>query len=66
MYSLAVLWQTIRTGRTRGWKLGLLAMPLLLACHVYYGLGFWRGLATKLNASGAGPPTEVKLESMPV
>ena len=66
VYLLLVLLQTLASMATRGFIRSILAMPLLFACHVLYGLGFWRGLTTKLRASGAGPPTDVKLDSMPV
>ena len=66
VYLLAVLLQTLASMTRRGLVRSILAAPLLFATHVFYGLGFWRGLTTKLRASGAGPPTEVKLDSMPV
>lgn len=64
LYHLALLWQTDRSRRTKGWKLSLLAMPLLFASHIFYGLGFWRGLTTRFRAPGEKPVTEVKLDSM--
>ena len=65
-YFLVVLLQTIASMAARGVLRSALAMPLLAASHIFYGLGFWRGLTTKLKAVGAGPPTEVKLDSMTV
>jgi len=65
-YGLVVLLQTLASMMTRGFLRGALAMPLLIASHIFYGLGFWRGLTTKLKKSGGGPTTEVTLDSMPV
>jgi len=65
-YVLVVLLQTLASMVTKGFLRSALAMPLLIASHLFYGLGFWRGMTTKLKASGVGPPTEVKLDSMPV
>lgn len=65
-YLVVVLVQTLASMTKKGVLRSALAAPLLIASHIFYGLGFWRGLTTRLKASGAGPPTEVKLESMPV
>lgn len=35
---------------------------LILNCHFFYGLGFWRGLVTSLKQPKDRPPVEVKLE----
>ena len=40
--------------------------PLVVATHVFYGIGFWRGLFTQLKAPGAKPATTVVLERVPV
>ena len=36
-------------------------MPLLVLSHVFYGLGFWRGMFTKLNAAATRAATPVEL-----
>lgn len=65
-YVLVVLLQTLASMATRGFLRSALAMPLLIASHIFYGLGFWRGLTTRLKTSGDEPTTDVKLDSMPV
>jgi hypothetical protein len=51
---------------SKGFLRGVLSMPLVIASHIFYGLGFWRGLFTKLRAPGDRPATDVQLDSMPV
>jgi GT2 family glycosyltransferase len=62
LYLLAVLGQTAVSMSSKGFFRGLLALPLLVASHIFYGLGFWRGLFTKLKPPGEKPVTEVNLE----
>ena len=64
LYLLAVIGQTAASMLSKGFLRSLLASPLLLASHVFYGLGFWRGLFTRLKASGEKPASEVKLEKV--
>lgn len=66
LYLVIVLLQTLASMLTKGFLRSLLAAPLLIASHVFYGLGFWRGLTTRLKARGAPPATAVRIESMPV
>jgi len=66
LYALAVILQTLASMPGKGVTHSLLAMPLLAAPHVFYGLGFWRGLTTKLKAPDEAPKTEVNIDSMPV
>jgi len=56
LYGLAVLAQTafLHTSSTMLQRLG--AIPLIVATHVLYGIGFWRGLFTKLKAPEQRPP----------
>jgi glycosyltransferase involved in cell wall biosynthesis len=61
-YALGIVVQTLVSVFTRGFDRGLLAMPLLAASHVFYGLGFWRGLFTRLKPPGARSTVEVTLE----
>jgi glycosyltransferase involved in cell wall biosynthesis len=63
LYFLAVALQTLASMRSKGFVRSLLASPLLVASHVFYGLGFWRGLTTKLRALADQPATEVTLET---
>ena len=62
VYALAVLGQTLASMR-QGFVLSLLAAPLLVASHLGYGLGFWRGLGTRLNPGADRPSTEVTVET---
>jgi hypothetical protein len=65
LYALLVILQTLLSMPARGIGRSLLAVPLLAASHVFYGLGFWRGLTTKLKAPGGKSATEVKIDPMP-
>lgn len=64
LYLLAVIGQTAVSMTVKGLFRSLLASPLLMASHIFYGLGFWRGLFTKLKPSGEKPITEVNLEKV--
>jgi len=63
-YLLAVMAQTAFSTAAKGFFRSLLASPLLVASHVFYGLGFWRGLFTKLKPPGERPVIEVNLETV--
>jgi cellulose synthase/poly-beta-1,6-N-acetylglucosamine synthase-like glycosyltransferase len=63
-YGLVVGWQTLASMGRKGFLRSLLALPLLVASHVFYGLGFWRGLTTRLKSPDEKPATEVKLDPM--
>jgi hypothetical protein len=64
LYVAAVLAQTIASARSKGFVRSLLALPLLVFSHVFYGLGFWRGLFTRLQRVGERPAGEVVLEKV--
>jgi len=66
LYLAIVVLQTVASIPRKGFLRSVLAMPLLVASHVFYGLGFWRGLTTKFKTPGVKPLAEVKLDSMPV
>lgn len=40
------------------------AIPLIVLTHVLYGVGFWRGLFTRLKPSDSRPKTSVELENI--
>jgi succinoglycan biosynthesis protein ExoA len=63
-YQIAIVLQTIVSIPKHGFANSLFALPLLIASHIFYGLGFWRGLFTKLNHGGDKPRFEVKLETI--
>lgn len=62
-YALAILGQTAFTAFTKSPVEALLAMPLLTGTHIFYGLGFWRGLFTRPRPKTA-LDSEVTLERL--
>ena len=64
IYFVATILQTLASMKNAGAVRALLAWPLLVASHVFYGLGFWRGLFTKLDANANKVRTEVVLENI--
>jgi hypothetical protein len=48
----------------RGFVKSVLALPLLVLTHICYGIGFWRGLFTKVTRGQMSMPTEVVLEQI--
>jgi cellulose synthase/poly-beta-1,6-N-acetylglucosamine synthase-like glycosyltransferase len=64
LYVLVVLGQTAVSMTSKGIVRAVLAAPLIVASHVGYGLGFWRGLFTRIKPAGGRPVTEVKLETI--
>ncbi|HEY6166545.1 MAG TPA: glycosyltransferase [Verrucomicrobiae bacterium] len=61
LYLLAVLVQTLAAQNKRPGIL-LRVFPLIILTHMLYGLGFWRGLFTKLKPPGAPSNVPVTLE----
>jgi hypothetical protein len=66
IYFTAIILQTLALIPAGGILRSLSAMPLLIASHVFYGVGFWRGLFTKLNHGKNKPAVEVVLEIIPL
>ena len=64
LYLLCVIVQTLASARSKGLVRSLLASPLLVASHVFYGLGFWRGLLTRLKVPGQKSAVEVQLDTL--
>ena len=62
VYVWAVALQTLFSATKRGLVKSFAALPLLVLTHVLYGLGFWRGLFTKLHKSPEDSPGAVELE----
>lgn len=57
-YALALGIQTLVSSVRKGLGRSVAALPLLVLTHLLYGLGFWRGLFTRLKPSiekSAGP-----------
>jgi succinoglycan biosynthesis protein ExoA len=63
-YALAVLAQTLVSIKSHGFMRSILAMPLLVASHIFYGLGFWRGLFTTLRPPNERSAVPVVLETI--
>jgi hypothetical protein len=61
-YALVVILQTLASIPSNGMARSLFAMPLLVASHIFYGIGFWRGLFTKLHRGEQRQNFEVRLE----
>jgi succinoglycan biosynthesis protein ExoA len=60
-YVIALLGQALVSAKDHGLLKSLLALPLVMLTHIFYGLGFWRGLFTKLQRTRANP-IDVSLE----
>ncbi len=65
-YGLAVLAQGAALVPRGGLLRSLGALPLIVLAHLMYGVGFWRGLFTRLRREGTRPELDVKLETVPV
>ena len=63
-YALAVLLQTLFSIPVYGFVRSFLALPLLVASHIFYGAGFWHGLFTKLRRGPQRSRFEVVLETV--
>jgi glycosyltransferase involved in cell wall biosynthesis len=61
LYDVAIIGQTLASMPRHGVARSLLAAPLLIATHVFYGIGFWRGLFTRVDRSKPAT-TEVTLD----
>ncbi|MFZ0827942.1 MAG: glycosyltransferase [Verrucomicrobiia bacterium] len=64
IYVIAVLVQAAALMPRGGVLRSFAAMPFILLTHFLYGLGFWRGLFTKLNRGVKKPSVEVVLETI--
>ncbi len=61
LYDAVILGQTLVSIPRHGLVRSFLAAPLLIATHLFYGLGFWRGLFTRVGHLKTST-TEVTLE----
>jgi succinoglycan biosynthesis protein ExoA len=64
VYAAAVVLQTVASIPSFGLIRSVLALPLVVASHVFYGIGFWRGLFTRLHHGAERPKFEVVLENL--
>jgi hypothetical protein len=62
VYAVAVAGQTVALVGAGGLIRAAAAAPLLVAAHIFYGAGFWRGLFTKLKPPGIKSDVPVQLE----
>ncbi len=63
-YFAAILVQVLVLIPQGGLIRSLCALPLLVETHVFYGIGFWRGLFTALKSPGVKSDVPVKLETL--
>jgi len=64
VYVFAVLAQAAALMPRGGVLWSLAATPFIVLTHLLYGLGFWRGLFTRLNRGENKSPVEVVLETI--
>ncbi len=64
-YGVLLLLQAAMLATDAGVVRSLAAIPLIVLTHILYGIGFWRGLLTKLKPDGQGPAIPVTLERVP-
>jgi len=62
VYGLVIVLQTLVLLPQGGVVRSFCALPFLVASHVFYGFGFWRGLFTQLKPPGVKSNVPVKLE----
>jgi hypothetical protein len=61
-YGAAVILQTLALCFSAGPLRAMGALPLIILTHILYGVGFWRGLFTRLKkpAAEAAPPVDLE------
>jgi cellulose synthase/poly-beta-1,6-N-acetylglucosamine synthase-like glycosyltransferase len=64
LYVLLIILQTLAFIPSSGVVRSVLAMPLLAATNIFYGLGIWRGLFTRLKPETDRPVVPVSLETV--
>ena len=64
LYAALLLMQAAMLLSQGGVAKSLCAIPLIILTHVIYGIGFWRGLFTKLKPAGTQNATSVLLENV--
>jgi succinoglycan biosynthesis protein ExoA len=65
IYIIAILAQAVVLMPRSGILRSFATIPFIVLTHILYGVGFWRGLFTKLNYSETKPAVEVILETIP-
>ena len=64
LYAVVLLVQTVALVPQDGIYRSLCALPLMVLTHLVYGIGFWRGLFTKLKPAGVRSTVPVSLETV--
>lgn len=64
LYFLTLIAQTACSVSSKGLGRSLAALPLLFLTHLFYGLGFWRGLFTQPKSATRGTVGPVTLEKL--
>jgi len=64
IYVVAVLAQLVTLVPRGGFVRSLQTIPFIVLTHILYGIGFWRGLFTKLNRTENKLKVEVVLETV--
>lgn len=64
LYAVAVAGQVLALATRKPILHSLAAAPLIALTHILYGVGFWRGLFTKVKPSQSTPPPAVSLETI--
>ena len=64
LYALAVILQALALLPLGGLGKSFAALPFIVLTHVLYGLGFWRGLFTRLKTGHSRPAIPVVLETI--
>ncbi len=64
LYALAVILQALALLPLGGLGKSFAALPFIVLTHVLYGLGFWRGLFTRLKTGHSRPAIPVVLENI--
>jgi len=66
LYLVAVFCQTLVSMKAYGRVKSLRAFPFVILTHIFYGIGFWRGLFTRLPSAGGREDVEVSIERIVV
>jgi succinoglycan biosynthesis protein ExoA len=64
LYLVGVLLQAAIIMPQQGVARSLAALPLVMLTHILYGVGFWRGLFTKVRGQASRPQVDVVLEEV--
>lgn len=65
LYAAVLLIQTLLLMPRGGFVRSLCSMPLMALTHILYGIGFWRGLFTRLKPADQRGNVPVQLETVP-